>query len=94
MADILIKGMEMPKGFTDVRIYADGRVISRTLLSFGEEIATAVPVPDHGRLIDADALIRDWPTGLVKTADVINNAPTIIPADGKDTDVPTREEEI
>ena len=54
---VYIKGMEMPKGFADVRIYADGRVISRALLSFGEEIATAVPVPPHGRLIDAVALI-------------------------------------
>lgn len=41
---ILIENMEMPKGFVDVRIYEDGRVVSRSLLQFGERIATATPV--------------------------------------------------
>lgn len=52
--------MEMPKGIEDVRIYADGRVTSLALLTFGEEIATAVPVPPHGRLGDLDELEKSF----------------------------------
>lgn len=43
---ILIKGMEMPKSYEDIRIYADGRVVSKSLYKYGEEIATAVPAAD------------------------------------------------
>ncbi len=73
---VYIKGMEMPKeGYHHmICIYADGTV------STGGRTYMAVYVPPHGNLIDRDALIRDWPTGFVKTADVINNAPTVIPA--------------
>ena len=83
---VLIKGMGMP---TDcallLKIFPDGSVGVPVHLNWAGTMvvndAKAVPVPPHGRLIDADALIRDWPTGFVKTADVINDAPTIIPAD-------------
>lgn len=49
---ILIKGMEMPKDGCHhmICIYADGTV------STGGRVYMAVPVPPHGRLIDADAL--------------------------------------
>ncbi len=49
---ILIKGMKMPKDGCHhiICIYADGMV------STGGRAYTAVPVPPHGRLIDADAL--------------------------------------
>lgn len=53
---IYIKGMEMPQkkyGYVLV-IYPDGKVYCQD----GEEY-TAFPVPPHGRLIDADALIED-----------------------------------
>ena len=43
-----------------------------------------IELPPHGRLIDADALVREWPHGFVKTSDVIANAQTIIPAEGGD----------
>ena len=57
---VYIKGMEMPKegSWRSIRIYPDG-TIGRPI-GFGDyalvEGAKAVPVPPHGRLIDADAL--------------------------------------
>ena len=51
-----------------------------------------IPVPEHGRLIDADALPNyDKPIGkmmmfggeYVYTQTAIDNAPTILPADGE-----------
>ncbi len=54
---ILIKGMEMPKVPTRVIIFADGRVEDEDDSAYKY---SAVPVPPHGRLIDADKLgIRD-----------------------------------
>lgn len=55
-----------------------------TSICDGSKDCPLIHVPPHGRLIDADALIRDWPTGFVKTADVINNVPTIIPVSEED----------
>ena len=56
-----------------------------------------VPVPEHGRLIDADAVAERFWDGQCYFTDAIKrklqNAPTIIPADGNDTNVPTREED-
>ena len=54
---ILIKGIEMPKDgeMLCVNIYPDGKVCINLDLEC-KRIATAVLVPPHGRLIDADAL--------------------------------------
>ena len=52
---ILIKGMEMPRRGMVVNIYGDGRVTNHFDES-GKTIGKAVPVPPHGRLIDADAV--------------------------------------
>lgn len=54
---VLIKGMEMPKGSHEiiVRIQSDGRVLDQWGHRFNQEFI-AVPVPPHGRLIDADAM--------------------------------------
>ena len=44
-----------------------------------------IPIPDHGRLIDADALVRD--NGIKEIPEyyeVVCDAPTIIPADCKE----------
>ena len=53
---VLINGIEMPKGADEHRliIRANGQVIIDKK-TYWEE-AKAVPVPPHGRLIDADAL--------------------------------------
>lgn len=91
MADILIKGMEMPKRGIVVNIYANGRVTDH-FDEFQETIGTAVPVPPHGRLIDADA-VSDRMKELMHPSDMANNQwfintlremPTIIPADKED----------
>jgi hypothetical protein len=102
MSDILIKGMEMPKegSWKTVRIYPDGTCAVPNWQGDCTFIkgAKAVPVPEHGRLIDADALVNkhfgkeylskimtadedDMGTALVNIPLVINNAPTIIPAE-------------
>lgn len=54
---VLIRGMEMPKNIgVSVTIYPDGRVIRYLGYGAKEQLGTAVSVPAHGRLIDADAL--------------------------------------
>ena len=86
---ILIKGVEMPTGNNELRliIHSNGQVIISRQTYYEE--AEAVPVPKHGRLIDADALLKKCE--FVCTDDevdvravrysVIDAAPTIIPAE-------------
>lgn len=60
MSSILINGMTMPtyeQGDLVLRIRWDGRVDKDYS---GNTVATAVPIPPHGRLIDADALADDF----------------------------------
>ena len=55
MSDILIKGMEMPKEGTVIAVYKiDGKLYATKGLS--GMLYPLVPVPPHGRLIDADVL--------------------------------------
>lgn len=90
---ILIKGVEMPREKkTTLTIFPDGRVYENhgeRLWGHGEDCIPwkAVPVPPHGRLIDADALKKNaYPfpcaigTEWAVTLRQINDAPTIIPA--------------
>lgn len=53
---VMIKGMEMPTGNDELRliIRSNGQVIISHKTFFDE--TEAIPVPPHGRLIDADAL--------------------------------------
>lgn len=60
---ILIKGMEMPEGRGEyellLRIDLSGTAtVEGSYLRFEGEPFEAVPVPPHGRLIDADAFER------------------------------------
>lgn len=57
---ILIKGMEMPKDRSRwVVIYPDGKVEYSDKTDEWETLDKgAVPVPPHGRLIDADAMVN------------------------------------
>lgn len=99
MKGVYIKGMEMPKHGMVITIYADGRV-SNHFDEFCETIATAVPVPPHGRLGDLDELEKtfredadaewnrfacpvNWADAFDDVADMIADAPTIIPAEGE-----------
>lgn len=82
MSDILIHGMEMPinGNETIIRIQPDGTVLDQ----YGHHLAiTAIPVPPHGRLIDADDLANSI-TGAIYHSD-LREAPTIIPAEEGET---------
>ena len=90
---VYIPGMEMPKNeCVGVFVYPDGRVhVWRSMSSVRQEYK-AVPVPPHGRLIDADALceklekamkIKPYLEGAFNAAiSFALIAPTIIPASG------------
>ena len=84
MADILIKGLKLPEGANELRliIHPNGQVIisKQTYL----EETEAIEIPDHGRLIDADALKQKWIfRGEAERGyqEEIDDAPTIIPAE-------------
>ena len=91
---VYIKGVEMPKDGEHpywVTIHSDGTVEYNENKGQGWQTSEAVPVPPHGRLIDADALekehmkrayenFRSYQFHVSATA-WINEAPTIIPAE-------------
>ena len=86
---ILIEGMELPKG-KEVFLRIDEKGEVYVYGSYPTELHKAVPVPPHGRCIDADALIKsDSVVGklmmfggeYVYTQSEIDRATTIIPAD-------------
>ena len=92
MSDILIKGMEMPKDGEKVYMitFSDGKACASYKPFEWHEV---VPVPPHGRCIDADALLKkcefvctddDEDTRAVRYS-IIEDAPTIIPAEDKHT---------
>ena len=67
---VLIKGMEMPTGNHEIiiRIQSDGRVLDQYGHRFNLE-PFAVPIPPHGRLIDADAFISQKREQICKNCD-------------------------
>ena len=95
MNDILIRGMEMPKGCDECTcnsgIYCNAMPIAFCGYTEDEdrpEWCPLVEVPTHGRLIDADALTdklgisdRDIYCKCV----IEEDAPTIIEAEGSET---------
>lgn len=92
---VYIKGMEMPKERPQLLwIYPDGKVITVKSDVDPEDNFNAVPVPPHGRLVDAEKLTeemrlfikenmlsRDDARELIET---IAEAPTIIEAEGEE----------
>ena len=100
MSGIYIHGMEMPHNGEIVLVYPDGNAalfarMDVNILDFALKNRKAIPVPDHGRLIDADAVISFVDCGHLQNplvmswsdndvVDMIESRPTIIPADGKD----------
>ena len=105
---VLIKGMEMPKCCPECQMF-DWYVLGCKLCSFGipsrygydaetkPDWCTLIEVPEHGRLIDADAFFKDICNSIenmtklrigvdadflwAKLNDALDNAPTVIPAD-------------
>ena len=91
---ILIKGMKMPKSLgVCVTIYPDGRVVNFHGSGQVEVVGTAVPVPPHGDLIERSAVnLTDFEIamcdgnfreGMKMLLEKLENAPTIIPAEGE-----------
>ena len=92
MSGIYIRGMEMPiDAPVIIKICPDGSV-SRVHEGV---VATAIPVPDHGRLIDAayaEEHIRTcmgngrpmYSHDSNEICEMLNDCPTIIPADNKE----------
>lgn len=101
---IYIKGMEMPKSCWDCEVGGAKQMDNGTCTfysmeyweqkNYQDKIADGcplVPVPEHGRLIDADAMLKKHYDGDVKgniilraaiiTPEFVKNLPTIIPAD-------------
>lgn len=79
---IYIKGVEMPaEGVLCIDIFPDGRVAGHYDCTI--EQARAVSIPSHGRLIDAEKLIRDLGIGdlLIALTQKIQNAPSVIESD-------------
>ena len=101
MADIVIRGLEMPKsGYVEMLLKVmDGEVYYNYAGNTEIKAADYIPLPEgHGRLIDVDALKENLRTvdfwndsERVVSEQDINNAPTIIPAEGGNADA-TREE--
>lgn len=96
MADIVIRGMEMPKDCFSCPCcdthYGTCKAVKRNWIVTSYSIPVwcpLVPLPEgHGRLVDADALVADtsffdggdWHYGY--SAKQIQNAPTILEAEG------------
>lgn len=97
MSGIYIPGMEMPKKDEVISIYSDGTAYRRSLaLRLPISKSKALPVPEHGRLIDADELNKkpkkcfrvqdgafpksEW---FIRASDLFD-APAIIPASTAD----------
>lgn len=86
MADILIKGMEMPKqGFVRMMMWHDGGVAIEVNPKNYEQLEDkAVELPPHGRLVDGDKLLADhnpnenWDYMVLEC--IIRNAPTVVEA--------------
>jgi len=91
---VLINGMEMPsckvgyRAYMDFRIWNDGTVEAR--IGPKETEYKAVPVPPHGRLIDADSKTfptlhrnpsNDYMKGWNSCLRSVQQQPTIIPKD-------------
>ena len=80
---VLIRGMEMSKDgvyWCEIGIADDIAMI--TIHGEDRKSFHLVNVPPHGRLIDADALVRD--NGIKEIPEyyeVVRDAPTIIPAE-------------
>lgn len=92
--DIFEKEMPMPQeGYVDIRLHFQGGRIECATMPIGNPPYYAtfkvVKLPPHGRLIDADKLSNQkyeyiWTNRLVIDADDLDDAPTVIEAEGSE----------
>ena len=82
---VIISGMEMPEHCGYCRFRYDGICHALQKTQYSMEECPLVPVPPHGRLIDADELKTAFPCGeSVRTECVratIDHTPTVVPAE-------------
>lgn len=89
---VLIKGMEMPTdSFIRIILYPNGQAVKANAVDYEE--FEAIPVPPHGRLIDANVLMEneenisfkdEWHMTVTEAFVSVKNiahAPTIIEAE-------------
>ena len=88
MSGIYIRGMEMPTTGTVIAIYKlNGKFYASV---HGTELCPLIPVPDHGDLIERDALKKECQENAKRGIGLwvdymdISLAPTIIPASKED----------
>ncbi len=95
MADIVIRGIEMPKSdleYMSFWVYGDGRVYASNKGAISsqklQDLAVALP-EGHGKLGDLDALMSDFVKArweFFSDGDtflqLLKQAPTIVPAEG------------
>lgn len=81
MADILIRGMEMPKNCATCRLWTccEGYKTADYNNPNRHFSCPLIEVPNHGDLISREWLIKNWDK-YVYTLTAIEAAPTIIPA--------------
>lgn len=87
MADILIKGLELPtEERISLSIYPNGIVVNHSTLKVEKSRTKAIELPPHGRLIDADKVKKkqkhsynEFCENVVSVFD-IDHAPTILEA--------------
>lgn len=93
MADIIIRGMEMPKDCFGCHFKVSGgfyyrcKLTKQEIINLSEVNCPLIALPEgHGDLIDRNALpweeqeLNDFGDWSLK-AELIDNAPTIVPAD-------------
>ena len=94
MSGVYIKGMEMPKdGVYWCEIGVAGEIATITIHGEDRKSFPLVPIPEHGRVIDADKIGltnfeiilcqkgNPYKNALEMLLKKIENAPTIIPAE-------------
>lgn len=79
---IFIKGMTMPKEAIDIAVYPDGSWCNR---ENNNNHGSVVEVPKHGRLIDADVLLKTTILNPLSAPYIVrrnvDDAPTVIEAE-------------
>ena len=89
---VIVKGMEMPKNCKECALYIEGACYAKGYRDYRSIMDTAKPddcplieLPPHGRLIDADELVRIWTGakfyGNIKP--IVDARPTVIEAEGE-----------
>lgn len=100
MSGIYIPKMEMPKSCGECRFYGEYCYAKGDENKYSNLPCPLVPVPEHGDLIDkrgVDVLSwnekdeGDFKDGVLFVLDKLDELPVIIPAEGEDYEVPTKD---